>query len=116
MDVTKKFATPEACVHFLEGMQWQSLLVLRPCCCQVDNRAVYFRVNCAEIHVSPRFAAYTRLPSQKPFSKRGSPRNHREVQSSIDWRYYVPNPLCASQPRQSAPAEPGGGPFAGLGH
>ena len=61
MDITKKFATPEACVHFLEGMQWQSLVVWRSCCCQVDNRAVYFRANCAEIHVGPRFAAYTRL-------------------------------------------------------
>jgi hypothetical protein len=46
MDITKKFATPEACVHFLEGMRWRSIVVWN-CCCPVDYRAAYFR-NCAE--------------------------------------------------------------------
>ena len=37
MDITKKFATPEAFVQFLEGIGWRSIVVWN-CCCPVDNR------------------------------------------------------------------------------
>jgi hypothetical protein len=48
MDITKKFATPEACVHFLEGIGWQSIADVESLLCQVDHRAVYFRQTAAE--------------------------------------------------------------------
>jgi hypothetical protein len=68
MDITKKFATPEACVHFLEGIGWQSIADVESLLCQVDHRAVYFRQTAPKTHISPRFAAYTRLPSRKRLS------------------------------------------------
>jgi G:T-mismatch repair DNA endonuclease (very short patch repair protein) len=64
MDITKKFATPEAFVQFLEGIGWRSIVVWN-CCCPVDHRAAYFRQTAPKIHAGSRFA---RIPAFHPES------------------------------------------------